>query len=48
MDSLVEKYIKQLSEDEKKILEIATKQLKTSFNIKKSIGFINWLKVTNL
>ena len=42
MDSQIKKYIKQLTEDEKKTLEIAKKQLESSLDIKKSIGFINW------
>lgn len=41
---LIKKYIDQLSDDEKIVLEIAKKQLKTSFSIEKSIGFLNWLK----
>ena len=38
------KYINQLSELEKKTLEIARDHLGTSFNIEKSIGFIQWLQ----
>lgn len=41
---LIKKYIDQLSDDEKIVLEIAKKQLNTSFSIEKSIGFLNWLK----
>lgn len=39
---LIKEYIDQLSEIEKKVLLIAQEQLKSSFNIEKSIGFINW------
>ena len=35
-------YIAQLSKDEKIVLEIAKSQLKSSFNLKKSIGFLAW------
>ena len=43
MPTQVEKYIAQLSDVEKKILKIAQDHLETSFNIKKSIGFKEWL-----
>ena len=35
-------YIRQLSPMEKKVLEIATTHLETSFNLVKSIGFLEW------
>ena len=35
-------YLNSLSEMEKKTLEIAKSHLGTSFNLKKSIGFIKW------
>ena len=41
---LVKKYIEQLTAIEQKVLKIAQDQLKSSFNIEKSIGFINWSK----
>ena len=41
---LLEKYIKQLSEMEKLAMEIAKENLKTSFDIEKSLGFTEWLK----
>lgn len=44
INQLIKEYIDQLSNDEKIVLEIAKKQLKTSFSIEKSIGFLNWLK----
>ena len=43
MSSQVAKYIEQLSDVEKRILKIAQDHLETSFNIKKSIGFKEWL-----
>ena len=36
---LLNKYIEQLTEIEKKVLSIAIDHLETSFNLKKSIGF---------
>ena len=40
--TLIEEYIKQLSIDEKIVMEIAQKQLQSSFSLEKSIGFIEW------
>ena len=40
----VKQYIKQLSEKEKIIYEIAKEHLKSSFNIEKSNGYLEWLK----
>ena len=40
-------YINSLSIIEKKALEIAKIQLESSFDIEKSIGFIEWLKNNN-
>jgi len=37
-------YIKQLSENEKKALEIANDHLQSSFSLEKSIGFIQFTK----
>ena len=48
MDPNVEKYIAQLSEIEKIAMEIAKKNLKTSFDIEKSLGFIEWKKNNNI
>ena len=50
MDSnfnLIKLYIDQLDETELAILEIARKMLKSSFNIEKTIGFINWKNKNN-
>jgi hypothetical protein len=40
----VEDYLKQMNPKEMKAYQIAKKQLGTSFNIKKSIGYITFLK----
>ena len=47
MDSLVEKYIKQMDDKSKKVYEIAKENLESSFSIEKSIGFIKWRKKNN-
>lgn len=39
---IVEEYINQMTDHEKKTFKIAQEHLGTSFNIKRSIGFINW------
>ena len=41
---VIQSYIDQLSSTEKKALEIAKRDLETSFDIEKSIGFIKWMK----
>jgi len=38
----VELYLKSLTDQEKQTLDIASSHLGTSFNIKRSIGFLNW------
>ena len=43
-DTDIKAYIKQLNKDELKALQIAKEHLETSFNIKKSIGFLQWKK----
>jgi len=43
MEDSVHKYIDQLSEQEKLILKIEQDHLGSSFNIKKSIGYIQWI-----
>jgi len=35
-------YVKQLTPMEKKVLQIATEHLETSFSLENSIGFIKW------
>jgi hypothetical protein len=42
--TLIETYISQLNDIEKKVLTIAKEHLETSFSIEKSIGFKQWLK----
>ena len=42
--STVKQYIKQLSEKDKIIYKIAKEHLKSSFNIEKSNGYLEWLK----
>ena len=41
---IVKKYIKSLTNMEKKALTIAKEDLGSSFNIEKSIGYLSWLK----
>lgn len=41
------KYINQMSSLERKIYEIAREELKTSFNIEKSIGYLKWKQQSN-
>lgn len=38
----IEQYLKSLNEQERKTLEIAKDHLGSSFNIKRSIGYITW------
>jgi hypothetical protein len=47
IENLIIKYLNQLSEDEKIVLEIAKKTLKSSFSIEKSIGFLSWYEKNN-
>ena len=42
-DALVDEYISTLNIAEKKALKIAHQQLETSFDIEKSIGYLEWL-----
>tara|TARA_Y100000389_G_C17413754_1_gene492459 strand:- start:923 stop:1072 length:150 start_codon:yes stop_codon:yes gene_type:complete len=39
----IDEYIQQLSESEKIAYDIAKKMLGSSFNIEKSIGFLEWI-----
>lgn len=43
-EALVDEYISTLSPLEKQVMEIAKQDLEKSFDIRKSIGFISWLK----
>ena len=40
----ITQYIEQLTEIEKLVIEIAKEQLESSFDIEKTIGFLNWKK----
>ena len=42
----VESYLNSLDALEKKTLDIAKSHLGTSFNVRKSIGFIQWTQAT--
>jgi hypothetical protein len=44
MDNIIQKYINSLNEQELLVLNLAKQHLNTSFDIKKSIGFIEWKK----
>ena len=47
-NKLISQYVNSLNEQERKTLKIAKDHLGTSFNIKKSIGYLNWKKnITN-
>ena len=41
---LIVEYVEQLDITEKTALKIAHQQLETSFDIEKSIGFLDWIK----
>ena len=41
---IIDKYLETLNDIEKIALQIAKEDLGTSFNIEKSIGFLNWKK----
>jgi|UniRef100_A0A6C0C2T3 hypothetical protein len=43
-ESLIQQYISSLSQLELQVMKIAQEELETSFDIRKSIGFISWLK----
>ena len=45
---LLEEYLKTLSEKEKKSYEIAKDHLGSSFQLEKSVGFLNWKKTKNI
>jgi len=47
-NELKKKYIKQLNPKEKCALKIAQEHLGSSFNLEKSIGFLNWIKKNSL
>lgn len=43
-DTLIQNYMKTFSEKDKKAYEIAKSHLGMTFQIEKSIGYIEWLK----
>lgn len=45
---IIDKYISTLSSIEIKTMKIAEEDLKTSFDIEKSIGFLNWVNKNKL
>ena len=47
-NKLIQEYIDQLNEDERIVLNIAKKHLKSSFSIEKSIGYLSWIKKKDL
>jgi len=44
---LAEEYVSSLSEVEKATMKIAEEHLKTSYSLKKSIGYMKWLAIRN-
>jgi hypothetical protein len=48
IEQALEQYVSSLSEIEKLTLEVAKRQLQSSFEINKSIGFIKYLKDNNI
>ena len=46
-NKLIDEYIKSLSKDDLKVLQIAKDELETSFNIQKSIGLKKWIQKNN-
>ena len=44
MEEMIRSYISQLTEQELLVLEIARDHLGSSFDISKSIGFLNWIE----
>jgi transcriptional regulator CtsR len=40
----IDEYLESLSTKEKQVIEIAKQQLGSSFNILKSIGYLNWFE----
>lgn len=42
VNKLVDDYLKTLTDQERKTMEIAKSHLGTSFSIKKSVGFLKW------
>jgi hypothetical protein len=47
-EHLIKQYLQSLTSDQHKIIEIAKKQLGTSYDIKKSIGYLQFIKKQGL
>lgn len=47
IQQLVEQYLNQLNEKERHAYEIAKSHLGTSFQLEKSVGFLQWKKKQN-
>ena len=47
-NSNLKRYFDSLTEEEKQVLIIAYEHLESSFNIEKSVGYINFIKNNNL
>ena len=45
MDELIKEYIAQLDDQQQLVLKIAMEHLESSFDISKSIGFVEWQKI---
>tara|TARA_B100001287_G_C22624680_1_gene501864 strand:- start:319 stop:477 length:159 start_codon:yes stop_codon:yes gene_type:complete len=43
-EKIKEEYLKTLNLEEKETLKIAKDHLKTSFNLEKSVGYVNYIK----
>jgi DNA integrity scanning protein DisA with diadenylate cyclase activity len=43
-ESIIKDYIKNMSKEEKQAYDIAKSHLESSFDVEKSIGFLNYLK----
>lgn len=43
-EEIIKKYIKNMTKEEKQAYEIAKSHLESSFDVEKSIGFLNYLK----
>jgi hypothetical protein len=40
---LVSKYVSQMSDQERLVMNVAREHLQSSFNVEKSVGFMAWL-----
>ena len=44
-EAIIKDYIKNMTKEEKQAYDIAKSHLESSFDIEKSIGFLNYLKI---